>query len=229
MRKSSFIACLLVVSLFVVANGQNGETAGSGAASGYNYKFENPRFHIPLIEIDLAQDGTGELRFKRGESDEIIDIKLKLLPATIERIRALYDVTNFLKSNDEYQAKKDFSNLGWVTLSAREGALTRKVRLNYSENRHIKELYDIFRAIATQQMHLFDIDNAEQYQPLDLPTQLTVLERDLELERVAEPEQMLATLRSINTNDALPLIARNHAKRIADSIEKKKFKSPVKK
>ena len=229
MRKSSLIACLLVISLFVVSNGQNGATDAAGSASSFNYKFENPRFHIPLIEIDLASDGTGELRFKRGESDEIIDLKLKLLPATMERIRTLYGVTNFLKSKDEYQSKKDFSNLGWVTLSAREGGLTREVRLNYSENRLIKELYDIFRAIATQQMHLFDIDNAEQYQPLDLPTQLSVLERDLELERVAEPEQMLTVLRNINSNDALPLIARNHAKRIAESIEKKKFKSPVKK
>ena len=228
MRKSSFIAWLLLVSLTVVSNGQNGATEGAGAGASFGYKFENARFHIPLIEIDLAPDGTGELRFKRGESDEIIDLKLKLLPATIERIRTLYSVTGFLTSKDDYQSKKDFSNLGWITLSAREGGVTREVRLNYTDNDHIKQLYDIFRAIATQQMHLFDIDIAEQYQQLDLPTQLSVLERDLELERIAEPEQMLAVLRGINSNDALPLIARNHAKRIAEKIEKKKFKSPVK-
>ena len=229
MRKSSFIACLLLVSLFAVSNGQNGTTNRAGAGASFGYRFENARFHIPLIEIDLASDGTGELRFKRGESDEIIDLKLKLLPKTMEHIRTLYTVTGFLTSKDEYQSKKDFSNLGWVTLSAREGDLKREVRLNFSENHHIKELYDIFRAIATQQMHLFDLDIAEQYQPLDLPTQLRVLERDLELERIAEPEQMVAALRNINSNDALPLIARNHAKRIVESIEKKKFKSPVKK
>jgi len=40
---------------------------------------------------------------------------------------------------------------------------------------------------------------------------------------------MLAALRNINSNDALPLIARNHAKRIVERIEKKKFKTPVKK
>ena len=228
MRKSSFIACLLLVSLFVISNGQNGATGSAGVGASFGYKFENARFHIPLIEIDLAPDGTGELRFKRGESDEIIDLKLKLLPATMERIRTLYSVTGFLTSKVEYQSKKDFSNLGWVTLSAREGNVKREVRLNFSDNNYIRELSDIFRAIATQQTHLFDLDTAEQYQPLDLPTQLRVLERDLELERIAEPEQMLAALRNISSNDALPLIARNHAKRIADKIEKKKFKSPVK-
>jgi hypothetical protein len=226
--------CLLLVSFFgpsLAAQrsiGQDGAAERVEAASSYGYRFENARFHVPLIEIDLTSDGTGELRFKRGESDEIIDLKLKLLPATFERIRRLYSETGFLASNEEYQAKRDFSNLGWVTLSAREGALAREVRFNHTENMRIKELYDIFRAIATQQMHLFDLDIAEQYQPLDLPTQLTVLERDLELERIAEPEQMLKALRDISSNDSLPLIARNHAKRIADNIEKKKFKSPIK-
>lgn len=229
MGKSSFLACLLLILLSAVSNGQNGAAEREYAAPNFSYKFENTRFYIPLIEIDLAQDGSGELRFKRGESEEIIDLKLKLLPATMERIRQLYSETGFLTSKDEYQSKKDFSNLGWITLSAREGELKREVRLNYTDNRLIKELYDIFRAIATQQMHLFDLDIAEQYQPLDLPSQLTILERDLELERVAEPEQILVALRNMNSNDSLPLIARNHAKRIAENIEKKKFKSPVKK
>jgi hypothetical protein len=234
MRKRSLISCLLI-SFFALSHfapesfAQDGAAERVEAGATFGYRFENTRFHISLIEIDLALDGTGELRFKRGEYDEIIDLKLRLLPATLARIRKLYGDTGFLTSKEEYQAKKDFSNLGWITLSAREGDLKREARFNHTENQQIKELYEIFRAIATQQMHLFDLDIAEQYQPLDLPTQLRVLERDLELERVAEPEQMLAALRNINSNDALPLIARNHAKRIVDNIEKKKFKSPVKK
>ena len=34
------------------------------------------------------------------------------------RIRQLFEVTRFLDSSDVYQAEKDFSHLGWVTLSA---------------------------------------------------------------------------------------------------------------
>lgn len=234
MRKSSLKSCLLVsffaLSLFAHESfAQDGAAERVEAGPSFGYRFENARFHIPLIEIDLASDGTGELRFKRGEYDEIIDLKLRLLPATFARIRKLYSETGFLTSKEGYQAKKDFSNLGWITLSAREGDLKREARFNHSDNQQIRELYEIYRAIATQQMHLFDLDVAGQYQPLDLPTQLRVLERDLELQRVAEPEQILDALRDINSNDALPLIARNHAKRIADSIEKKKFKSPVRK
>ena len=199
------------------------------AGASYSYRFENTRFYIPLIEVDLDWMGSGELRFKRGESDEIIDRKLKLLPATIARIRELYNRTRFLTSNEDYQEKKDFSHLGWTSLSMRQGERERRVRFNYTTYLDIKELADIFLAVATQEMHLFDIETSQQYQPLDLPRLLDVLENDLRGQRVAEPEQMLAALNEIAGNDTQALIARNHASRIADNIKKGKFKSPIKK
>ena len=69
----------------------------------------------------------------------------------------------------------------------------------------------------------------EQHQPLDLPAQLDALEDELRLERITEPERLLAPLREIAGDDTLPFIARNHATRLIAGIEKKKFKSPMKK
>lgn len=221
------VFCLLPASLYAAA--QERTLPDATVEARFEYKFENPRFYISIIEIDLDGKGTGELRFKRGESDEIIDRKLKLLPATIARIRQLYLNTRFLDSTEEYQDKKDFSHLGWVSLSAEQGERKRKVKFNYTTNKEIAELSDIFRGIATQEMHLFDIETSEQYQPLDLPRLLDALKNDLRLQRVAEPEQLLAKLREIANNDTQPLIARNEAKRIIDSIKKGDFKSPVKK
>jgi hypothetical protein len=200
-------------------------TNSNGASFGY--KFENKRFYIPLIEIDVESNGGGELRFKRGESDEVIDLKLKLLPATVARIRELFERAHFLSSDKDYQDEKDFSHLGWMSLSMRQGERERKVRFNYTTNVEIREVTEIFRSIATQEMHLFDIETSQQYQPLDLPRLLDALENDLRGQRVAEPEQMLAALYEIAGNDTQPLIARNHATRIADNIKKGKFKSPV--
>lgn len=221
-----FLFCLLPIAIFA-ASAQ--ERSVAPAETSFKYKFENARFYISVIEIDLSAGGTGELRFKRGESDEIIDRKFKLLPATIARINQLYDITRFIDSDEEYQDKKDFSHLGWVSLSAQQGQRTRNARFNYTTNKEISELTDIFRAIATQEMHLFDIETSERYQPLDLPRLLDTLENDLKLQRVAEPEQLLAMLREISGNDTQPLIARNHATRMIDSIKKGKFKSPMKK
>ena len=93
----------------------------------------------------------------------------------------------------------------------------------------MKELEEIFRGIASQEISLFDIENAERYQPLDVPKQLETLENDLRLERITEPARVLAALNEIAGDDTQPLIARNHAKRIIEAIKKGKFKSPVKK
>lgn len=222
-----FAFCFLPFALQATA--QTTSTDAAAADLSFAYKFENPRFYVSTIEIDLAANGTGELRFKRGESDEIIDRKLQLLPTTTARIRTLYQTTQFLTSSEEYQTSKDFSHLGWMTLTARQGERERKARFNYTMNLDIRELTDIFRAIATQEMDLFDIEVAEQYQPLDLPRLVETLENDLRLLRIAEPERLLAKLQEIANNDTQPLIARNHAARMIDSIKKGKFKSPIKK
>jgi hypothetical protein len=47
--------------------------------------------------------------------------------------------------------------------------------------------------------------------------------------RIAEPERLLTKLQEIANNDTQPLIARNHATRMIDSIKKGKFKSPMRK
>lgn len=208
---------------------QGGSADAAGVGMSFAYKFENQRFYIPVIEVDLGPDGAGEVRFKRGESDEVIDLKLKPAPQTLARIRHLVESTNFVESEEDYQSKKDFSHMGWMTIVARQGGRERKVRFNYTHNAEVKELSDIFHGLAVQEIQLFDIENARQYQPLDLPKQLEVLESSLRLGRVAEPERVLAMLEDIAGDNTGTLIARNHAGRIIKDIRKGKYKVAVKK
>jgi hypothetical protein len=227
---ASVVSMLLAATCGLAGhNAQSLSAAPDSDAASFSYKFESPRFHVRVIEIDISPNGAGELRFVRGESDELLDLKLKLLPATIARIRSLFEVSGFLDSKTDYQDKTDMSHLGWTTLTAKQSGRARTVRYNYTINAQMKELGDIFRGIATQEMSLLDIDNAQRYQPLDLPKQLDILENDLRLEWIAEPERVLTVLTEIAGDDTQPLIARNHAKRIAEAIKKGKYKSPVKK
>jgi hypothetical protein len=198
-------------------------------ASAFGYEFENRKFYISKIQVDVAADAKAVIHFQRGESDELIDLNVELRPETLARIRQLYDTLDFLSSNEEYQNKKDFSHLGWVTIYERRGERGRRIRFNYSTNVAITELADIFRGIATQEIRLFDIDLAEQHQPLDLPAQLEALENELRLERITEPERLLGPLQEIADGETAPLIGRNHARRLIDAINKKKFKTPIKK
>jgi hypothetical protein len=224
-RANLLLAFCLVLCLAPFASAQD----GNGSVDWqFGYKFEQPRFWVSLLEIDLDARGEGELRFKRGEADEVIDLKLKILPATLARIRLLYEKTNFINTDETYQDKRDHSNLGWISLFVKAGGRERRARFNYTQNLEVKELADIFRALATQRIHILDIENSQQYQPLDTPKRLEEIENDLRLERIAEPAQLLPALREIAKSDFAPLIARNQAKRIIESIEKNKYKTPVK-
>ena len=196
--------------------------------AGFKYTFENPRFYIPWIQLDLSPEGVGTVTFKRGESDDTLDRSVKLQPSTLARIGELLARTSFLTSDEDYQSKRDFAHLGWMTISVNQGGKQRTVRFNYTERPDIAELAEIFRAITNQAIALFDIDLAIQHQPLDLPRLIESLENELRLERYAEPEQLIPTLRGIAQDDTLPLIARNHATRLIASIQKGKFKSPAK-
>jgi hypothetical protein len=222
------LVLLLLLGVPLRGAAQESSETPRASAAGFSYKFENTRFYVPLMEIDLTLDGVGELRFKRGTTDEIIDLKLKLLPETISRIRSLYDGVNFLDSAEEYQAKKDFSHLGWMSIRASDGRRERKVRFNNNANKQMKELADLFRSIATQQIHVFDLETAQQYQPLDVPRQLDAIEADLRLGNIAELDQIAVALREVATGDTLPLIARNQANRIIADIQKGKYKASSK-
>src|SRR5260370_28681507 len=85
------------------------------------YTFENPRFYIPWIQLDLSPEGVGSVRFRRGESDDTLDRKVKLLPSTLSRIAELIARSGFLTSGDDYQSKRDFAHLGWMTISVNQG------------------------------------------------------------------------------------------------------------
>lgn len=198
------------------------------AAATFKYRFENRRFYISVIEIDVTPEASGVLQFKRGETEDILERKFKVSPRTLSRLLHLIQRLNFLESSEDYQNKRDFSHLGWTTITVRQGELERTVRFNYTTSPEMSEVSDILRGLSTQHINLFDIELSVEHQPLDLPRLLEVLENDLRLERMAEPEQLLPALREIANDDTLPLIARNHAGRIVTSIQKGKYKSAVK-
>jgi len=223
------VFCLLPLAGVPGTRAQSAAEPSTAAGWSFSYKFENKRFYEKLIEVDLAADGAGEVRFERGESDEIIDHKFKLQPATLARIRQLLDATRFIDSTGEYQAEKDFSHLGWVTLLVRQGDRERSVRFNYTQNADVKELADIFRGIAQAEMHLFDIETSEQFQPLNLPRLIDAIENDLKLGRITEPERLLAKLQEVAGNPTQPLIATNKAKQLVSDIKKGKFKTTMRK
>jgi hypothetical protein len=226
MRRGIWLVCLLLFVWQARAEAQaiaaRGNVDGGAAASRYHYLFENSRFTIPRIEVEFDGAGQGKYLFKRKEGDEI-DNKLAISPALLGQIRALFIELNFLDSNENYQHKKDFSHLGTITITYERGGRKRSASFNYTDNAALNRLAEIFRNIATREMRIFELENIRQSDPISTPAQMRLLESELRGKHIADPPTLIPLLKDIKQDEGVPLIARNHADRLIQLIQKGKI------
>src|SRR5262252_10559781 len=187
----------------------------------YRYLFENPRFTTPVQELEFDGSGQGKFRFKRKDSDEVVN-KLTVSPDVLSQIQLLLDDMNFLASDEDYKHKKDFSHLGNMTISYSRGGKERTVKFNYTDNKSMSLLSDIFRNIVTQETRVFELEAVVANDPISAPAQLRMLESELKSKRVADPHRFDPILKNIKLDEGVPLIARNHADRLLQMISKGK-------
>ena len=194
-----------------------------GASSGahYRYLFENPRFTTPVQELEFDGSGQGKFRFKRKDSDEVVN-KLTVSTEVLSQIQLLLDDMNFLASDEDYQHKKDFSHLGNMTISYSRGGKERTVKFNYTDNKSMSLLSDIFRNIVTQETRIFELETVLANDPISTPAQLRILESELKSKHIADPRRFDPVLKNIKLDESVPLIARNHADRLLQMIRKEK-------
>ncbi len=198
-------------------------TPVSGAA--YRYEFSQPEFINSRILIEHDESGKGKLSFVRRGSAETFTDPITVSTKALERLKAAYDALSFLDSSEEYQDKRDFSHLGVVKIGLKKEGKERHVTFNYTLNKNAKLLLDEYRKITNQFLWVFDISIARENQPLDSPNQMNALDSLIKRNEISDGEQMLPFLRELSDDERLPLIARNHATRIVQNIEKAAKKS----
>jgi hypothetical protein len=187
----------------------------------YRYEFVNERFTIPHIELDFDGTGVGEYTFVRKGSEEIVN-KVEVSPNVISQIRGLLAELNYLDSNENYQYKKDFSHLGTMTITYTHGGRARSTTFNYTDNQALNRMSELFRNIVTQEMRVFELENTRQTDPISTPAQMRFLEGELKGHRIADPPKLIPLLKEIKMDEGVPLIARNHADRLIQMIQKAK-------
>jgi hypothetical protein len=198
-----------------------GDARGATADAHYRYLFENPRFTTPVQELDFDGAGQGKFRFKRKDSDEIVN-KLSVSSEVLSQIQLLLDDLNFLASSEDYQHKKDFSHLGNMTITHSRGGKERTITFNYTDNHSLTRLSEIFRGIITQETRIFELEAVLANDPISTPAQLRMLESELKSKHVADPHRFDPILKNIKSDESVPLIARNHADRLLKMIRKEK-------
>ncbi|HLL72716.1 MAG TPA: hypothetical protein VK363_14835 [Pyrinomonadaceae bacterium] len=196
--------------------------AASTTAARYFYEFKQPDFLISRVMIEHDAAGRGQISFVRKNSEEVFTDPLEIAPAALARIKAAWDALKFLDSDTSYQDEKQFPHLGTMTLRMREGTRERTAEFNWTHHEQAGALVKEYRGIGEQQLFIFDVTIARQYQPSDTIKIFKRLESLLDRKEISDTTQLVGLLRDLETDERIPLMARNHATRLLKKIEKVK-------
>lgn len=195
----------------------------------YKYEFWQPDFIVSRYTIEHDEKGKGKIVFEKKESDEPITDPIQLSATTLERLNAIFATLNFIDSTEDYQSKeRQYAHLGTNKITLRKDGKERAAEYNWSENKDAKALADEYRKIGEQYIWIFDMNVSVENQPLEAPGLMGRLESLIKRNEIADPEQLVPMLKELGDDERIPLIARNHAKRIVKDIEKKKEKDKEK-
>ena len=192
----------------------------NAAAALYAYEFQHPPFTVRRIVVEHDATGRGHFRFERGDEAEVTSEPLELSPATLQRVTALWEALQFLEREESYQSSRQYPHLGTMRLRVRRGERERTAEFNWTDNRDAAALVSEYRRIADQALIVFDLAVARENQPLAAPSLMARLDTLLSRNGLSDPKQLIPLLREINTDERLPLIARNHASRLLRRIER---------
>lgn len=186
----------------------------------YIYTFDRPGFIYSNIKIEHDDTGKGRIWFKKDNFDEPFDDPVELSAPTVEKLKGAFTALNFIDSTEDYQYGKDFSNMGNVTITVNRTGKTRTAKYNWTENKHAKTLMDTYRAIANEYTWKFEFALARENQPLLTPGLIDALAGYLARNEIADPPHLLPFLTALSSDERLPLMARNHVRKIIERIEK---------
>lgn len=194
--------------------------ANAPSAVSYLYEFNQPAFNIRRIVIEHDAAGRGQVSFARKDSEELFTDPLQISPAALARVLAAWEALKFLDSDTNYQAEKQFPHLGAMTLRMRQGTRERKAEFNWTHDEQAAALVKEYRGIGEQQLFIFDVTLARQYQPSDTVKIFKRLESLLGRGELSDTAPLIPVLRDLTTDERIPLMARNHASRLLKKIEK---------
>ena len=188
--------------------------------ASYSYEFTQPEFFVRRILIEHDADGRGRISFEKKNEETPVIEPLEISSSTIERVVSLWESLRFLESTEDYQTSRQYPHLGTMRLKMQRGARNRTAEFNWTNDKNASLLVNEYRRMADQAMLIFDISVARESQPLNTPKLMDQFEELLKRNGLADPKQLVPLLKDINTDEHLPLIARNHALRLIKKIEK---------
>ncbi|CAN5710055.1 hypothetical protein BH24ACI2_BH24ACI2_16030 [soil metagenome] len=191
--------------------------------SVYFYEFSQPNFLVSQIFIEHDENGKGKITFLKKDFSEAVSDPIQLSAAILEKLKTLFNTLNFLESVEVYQsAERNYAHLGTMKIKIKKDGRERTSEFNWTENKDAKNLADEYRKISNQYIWMFDIGVARENQPLESPRIMDALDALIKRGEISDTAQMIPFLKELSDDERIPLIARNHATRLIQQIEKVK-------
>lgn len=199
---------------------KGGESAKTADDVSYSYEFAQPEFDVRHVVVEHDAAGHGRITFERKNEEKPLTEPLDISPSAFARIVSAWEGLKFLDSSANYQTDKQFPHLGTYHLRMKRGTRERVAEFNWTNNDQASVLIKEYRRITEQQLFVFDIEIARQYQPSETVRVLRRLEILLDRDEISDKSTLAPLLGDLTNDERIPLIARNQAARLLKRIEK---------
>ena len=186
----------------------------------YVYEFAQPGSFLQRVRIEHDSAGRGRVTFERQVDTEELTDPFEFSPAAFKRVKARWDALRFLDGEGSYQSEKQFPHMGTTRLGMADGKRQRTTEFNWSHDPEASALAKEYRNAAEQALLVFEVGVALENQPLEMPKLLNRFERLVEIGGLSDPQQLVPVLRELESDERVPLVARNHAGRLLKKLQK---------
>jgi hypothetical protein len=204
------IAIALLVPFFTLAD-----------FSSFTYCHDNSRGLYETQCVQLDADAKGEIKFKRRAA-EAVSLTVQLSETARQRFVSLVMATNYLENPETFESGRKIADLGPKRLIIELPSGKREGTFNFSLRKDITDLSAFFEALINQETLSFEISTAIQFERLSIPKRLEQLEREIQSNRIADPERLIPLLERIEKDQQIMNYARNHAGKIKKQIQSAK-------
>lgn len=231
LKACAFLGAVLAVSSGIGVIAQTATQPIDAAATHpeVTFKFERPGLAVPRYTILLREDGTG--RYQADEAvtspssqsssamqyagGKHIDRPMTLSPATTEKIFKTARALNFF--NVECASKaKNIANTGDKTLSYSGSDGKGSCEYNYSDNKSVSTLTDMFLAIAFTMDEGRRLEFLHRYDRLGMDAEMTSLANEVQAGRAMELSTIAPTLDAIAGDGAVMQRVRLRAEKLLE-------------
>lgn len=212
------IGALFLAALATTCHAQtNAPAATSPAQPEISFQFERPGLAVPKFVLVVHEDGTGTYKgetapvsngaygsslLRPATATQMIDQPIKLSPMTTETIFKTARALDYFNISCASKAK-NIADTGKKTLSYSGADGHGSCLYNYSENKSVTQLTEMFQAIAFTMDEGRKLDFMHRYDRLGLYAEIDTLKHEVEAKRALELGNISHSLTSIANDEAL--------------------------